>query len=146
MGVRKKPIVVDAFQLKDDWFDSGHPNPQHIVGFMTDPETRTVVIPTLEGNHTARIGDWIIKGVKGEYYPCKPDIFEQTYEFVDEITLVPEPASLLELCRNILELARHGDYSNGNTAQGMDEGQVMAGQMMADYEQQISNFERGRSK
>jgi len=84
MKVRKKPVVVDAFRLTDNWFDSDHPNPQHIVGFTTDPKTRTVVIPTLEGNHTARIGDWIIRGVKGEYYPCKPDIFEQTYEFVGE--------------------------------------------------------------
>jgi len=39
-----------------------------------------VIIPTLEGDHLANIHDWIIKGVKGEFYPCKPDIFEMTYE------------------------------------------------------------------
>jgi hypothetical protein len=39
---------------------------------------------TLEGSHLATIGDWIIKGVKGEFYPCKPDIFDQTYLIVEE--------------------------------------------------------------
>ena len=41
-------------------------------------------IPTLEGLHLAKQNDWIIKGIKGELYPCKPDIFEQTYEMVKE--------------------------------------------------------------
>jgi hypothetical protein len=41
-----------------------------------------LVIHTLEGNHYAGIGDWIIKGVKGEFYPCKPDIFAATYDAV----------------------------------------------------------------
>jgi hypothetical protein len=39
-----------------------------------------LIIPTLEGDHTASLGDFIIKGVAGEFYPCKPDIFERTYE------------------------------------------------------------------
>ena len=82
MKFKKKPVVIEAFQLTDDWFDLDHPNPQHVIGFLTNPHTRTVTIPTLEGDHLARVGDWIIKGVKGEYYPCKPDIFEQTYELV----------------------------------------------------------------
>jgi hypothetical protein len=43
-----------------------------------------LVIPTLEGEHTASIGDYIIRGVKGEFYPCKPDIFMATYEEVEE--------------------------------------------------------------
>lgn len=42
-----------------------------------------ILIKTLEGDHAARSGDWIVKGVSGEFYPCKPDIFEQTYEPVD---------------------------------------------------------------
>jgi len=84
MKFRKKPVVIEAFQLQASWFDDDHPNPQHIIGFITDPIARTVIIPTLEGNHLAREGDWIIKGVKGEFYPCKPDIFEQTYEPVEE--------------------------------------------------------------
>jgi hypothetical protein len=51
-----------------------------ICGFMD----YKVVIQTPEGNMTAALGDWIIKGVKGEFYPCKPDIFEETYERVEE--------------------------------------------------------------
>jgi len=46
-------------------------------------EEMGLLIPTLEGLHLARQGDWVIKGVKGELYPCKPDIFEMTYEEVD---------------------------------------------------------------
>jgi len=45
---------------------------------------RRLVIPTLEGRMIAEPGDWIIKGIKGEFYPCKPDIFEATYEVVGE--------------------------------------------------------------
>ncbi len=82
MKFRKIPVVIEAFQLTDDWFDLPHPNPQHIIGFIVDPIARTVTIPTLEGNHLARIGDWIIKGVANEFYPIKNDIFEQTYEKV----------------------------------------------------------------
>lgn len=54
---RKKPIIIEAYQ--------------------TDKE---MIIDTLEGQMKANIGDWIIKGVNGELYPCKPDIFEKTYE------------------------------------------------------------------
>ena len=79
---RKRPVVIEAFRLTDEWFDLPHPNPQHIIGFITDPIGRTVTIPTLEGNHLAKVGDWIIKGVAGEFYPCKDDIFRVTYEEV----------------------------------------------------------------
>ncbi|KKM69985.1 hypothetical protein LCGC14_1445350 [marine sediment metagenome] len=44
----------------------------------------TLTIPTLEGLHKANLGDWIIRGIAGELYPCKPDIFEKTYELVEE--------------------------------------------------------------
>jgi hypothetical protein len=46
------------------------------------PENRYIQIQTLEGVMEASVGDWIIKGVKGEFYPCKPDIFKMTYEEV----------------------------------------------------------------
>lgn len=59
---RKKPIVVEAYQ--------------------TDKE---LIVQTLEGPLRAAPGDWIITGVNGEQYPCKPDVFEKTYELVDEI-------------------------------------------------------------
>jgi hypothetical protein len=48
-----------------------------------DSDSKNIVIPTLEGNHVGRVGDYIIKGIKGEFYPCKPDIFKMTYEKVD---------------------------------------------------------------
>lgn len=53
---------------------------------LMDAEKLTLTIPTLEGDMVAQDGDWIIRGVKGELYPCKPDIFEATYELVDETT------------------------------------------------------------
>jgi hypothetical protein len=81
---RKKPVDVEAFQwLTDavpDWFKNVSGN------FKVDVATGSVFIPTLEGIHEARVGDWIIKGVKGELYPCKPDIFEMTYEPADKST------------------------------------------------------------
>ena len=61
MKFRKKPVIIEAYQ--------------------TDV---ALDIPTLEGIMHADIGDWIITGVKGEQYPCKPDIFEKTYERVEE--------------------------------------------------------------
>ena len=77
---RKKPVVVDAAQVTDEWFDGDHPNPLHPAGLILDPKRRCVEVPTLEGTMTAQVGDWIITGVKGERYPCKPDIFAMTYE------------------------------------------------------------------
>ncbi len=88
---RKKPVVIEATQ----WFKDGdHPNvmpsvkrPDGVI-FCHDQicedggegYTRTFAIPTLEGAHEVTPGDWIITGVQGEHYPCKPDIFEMTYE------------------------------------------------------------------
>ena len=76
MKYRKKPVVIEATQ----WFKMGdhpavrrHPNSQaNSEGFGW--------VYTLEGGHIATPGDFIITGVKGEHYPCKPDIFEMTYE------------------------------------------------------------------
>ena len=79
MKFRKKPVVIDAIQ----WTGK---NTVAVSAFMSGNEpaedfTEDVLyITTLEGQMTARAGDWIIRGVKGEYYPCKPDIFKATYE------------------------------------------------------------------
>ncbi len=80
MKYRKKPFVVDAVQITADWFDAPHPNALHPRGVVINPVLRCVEIPTLEGTMIGMIGDYIITGVKGEKYPCKPDIFEMTYE------------------------------------------------------------------
>ncbi len=83
MKYRKKPVVIEAVQITNDTFDKEHPNPEHIIGVIYDPIKRCAEIKTLEGIMIANLGDWIITGVQGEHYPCKPDIFEQTYEKVD---------------------------------------------------------------
>ena len=78
MKYRKKPVVIDAILYAN--------NPIQCVDFTEGQAQiglKGIIIPTLEGNHLAKPGDYIIKGVKGEFYPCKPDIFEQTYEKVD---------------------------------------------------------------
>ena len=80
MKFRKKPVVIEATQ----WFKLGdHPN---VEGLHPNGPQRTEYgwIKTLEGGHIVTPGDWIITGVAGENYPCKPDIFEATYEKVEE--------------------------------------------------------------
>ena len=77
LGWRKKPVVVQAVQ-----FDGTLASVEalHIPEASQDLGSRTLQIPTLEGVMTAQPGDWIIRGVQGEFYPCKPDIFAATYE------------------------------------------------------------------
>ncbi len=106
---RKKPVVIEATQ----WFKNGdHPEDHSdrrqqdadeveglIVRYFREPETQGAScqycflplhnhgwIDNLEGGHRVCPEDWIITGVKGEKYPCKPDIFEQTYEAVEDGT------------------------------------------------------------
>jgi hypothetical protein len=90
---RKKPVEIEAVL----WTGGNHREMNDFLG--GDPESGIsaygnnfyiqhskveggLVIKTLEGEHLANIGDYIIKGIKGEYYPCKPDIFELTYDVV----------------------------------------------------------------
>jgi hypothetical protein len=74
---RKKPVVIEARQLMHDSYDE-------VIDWCGGKiHQRGIVIETLEGDHLALMGDYIIKGVAGEFYPCKPDIFEATYEAVD---------------------------------------------------------------
>ncbi|MBE9509097.1 MAG: hypothetical protein IMY86_13755 [Chloroflexi bacterium] len=84
MKYRKKPIVIEAVQLTKEHFNRPHPNDLHVPGVNYNPITETAVIPTLEGAMMAQLGDWVITGIKGELYPCKPDIFAATYEPVEE--------------------------------------------------------------
>ena len=85
MKYRKKPVVVEAVQFLatresfDEILAMGLRNWK--PGKMG---TDTFIIETLEGDHLVRKDDYIIKGVQGEFYPCKPDIFEASYERVDE--------------------------------------------------------------
>ncbi len=78
---RKKPVVIEAVQFDG----TNYAEIDVLVGKPTnwDGNPDWFLIQTLEGEMTARVGDWIIKGVQGELYPCKPDIFEQTYDEVE---------------------------------------------------------------
>lgn len=85
MQFRKKPVVIEAMQYvgPDREREAGELAGWLQMGNATFMFSREGVdITTLEGVMRADVGDWIIKGVKGEFYPCKPDIFEQTYEAV----------------------------------------------------------------
>nr|CAK6605729.1 unknown function [Klebsiella phage vB_Ko_K4PH164] len=87
MKFRKKPVEIEAFQFQPfldysngtlpGWFASAV-----IEGIAIDNGDH-LIIKTLEGDHRADSGDYIIRGVKGELYPCKPDIFELTYDKVN---------------------------------------------------------------
>jgi hypothetical protein len=105
---RKKPVVVEAEQFPgipivtpeqlatgrfdgigertdrliafEDWLE---PHARHAGRWPCKYKGRSLIIPTLEGDHEAQPGDWIIVGVAGEIYPCKPDIFAATYEPAD---------------------------------------------------------------
>ena len=79
---RKKPVVIEAFQWMGDEDAPEQEWPAWIASRsdFSILEDDTIAIETLEGQMVAEKGDWIIRGVKGELYPCKPDIFEMTYE------------------------------------------------------------------
>jgi hypothetical protein len=88
---RKKPVEVEAMQFDgspesadiiQEWA-SQEPIEVRSSTIIYQPEAQLLQIPTLEGNMTASPGDWVIRGVQREFYPCKPDIFEETYEGVD---------------------------------------------------------------
>ena len=93
---RKKPVVIEAIQFtkdniidveafrsnisKDEMIKSANKGGDRWFEYEQRVIDNGIKIKTLEGEMTASLGDWIIKGVNGEFYPCKPDIFEKTYE------------------------------------------------------------------
>ena len=93
---RKKPVVIEAIKWTGKnlfdviCFTDGHPETSYAAAndgwdsYCNLVDREGFKIKTLEGWMNADIGDWIIMGIKGELYPCKPDIFEQTYEQVIE--------------------------------------------------------------
>lgn len=84
---RKKPVVIEALQFEDNPTRleelSNFIDDQELRVDYKDPQDPKLKITTLEGVMDASVGDYIIKGVNGEFYPCKPDIFEKTYEEVE---------------------------------------------------------------
>jgi len=97
MRFRKKPVVIEAVRWDGsldsiraicDWAN-GDRSDEPSVDYLTNEDEGftspfNVLVHTLEGAMRVTPGDWIIKGVKGEFYPCKPDIFEETYEEVED--------------------------------------------------------------
>ena len=95
MKYRKKPIIIEAIQ----WTGKNHREMWDFLTGKTDEYMTAsednfyidhskivggLIIRTLEGEHMASVSDYIIKGVNGEFYPCKPDIFAKTYELVED--------------------------------------------------------------
>lgn len=104
---RKKPVVIEAMHFGEDmsnaelhavyqWIEQnteGSFEPMAVIegrwappasGVSIDPRDGRMMIATIEGCHWVDLGDYVIRGVKGEFYPCKPDIFRATYEAVSE--------------------------------------------------------------
>ena len=82
---RKKPVVIEAVKFTERTKDQALNFVRCNCITSYDSEGNpAIVIQTLEGDMTATLGDWIIKGVAGEFYPCKPDIFEATYDPVED--------------------------------------------------------------
>ncbi|CGF05856.1 hypothetical protein [Streptococcus pneumoniae] len=77
---KKKPVVIEAIRF----IGSNYEEIREFIGENTLCSDLSIVISTLEGDMVAQKGDYIIKGVQGEFYPCKPDIFNATYEVVSE--------------------------------------------------------------
>ena len=78
---RTKPCEIEAIQFTGT--DENKIDLHRFMGFQYYvDENCNVVIPTLEGNMNASLGDYIIKGLRGEFYPCKPDVFEKKYELI----------------------------------------------------------------
>jgi len=111
----KKPVTIEAFQfteaLRDAILFDGEPCPDGVFRGATTlhPPTRKVwgahfYVKTLEGPLNISVGDWIIKGIKGEHYPCKPDIFAATYE----PEALAQPAEGGEAFARAIEAAKEG--------------------------------------
>ena len=91
MKVRKKPVIVEAERFVDwEQDDDGkqftilHGKRFDVYHDATDESRAVIFVQTLEGTMSAPLGYWIMKGVEGELYPCQPDIFDKTYEIVND--------------------------------------------------------------
>lgn len=105
---RKKPVVIEAIRLdkisNDAVVEFMGGKAKRNIDFSINNRDCTLRIITLDGTMTARAGDWIIKGVKGEYYPCKHDIFEETYELNRLTSAAPaEGVGMREAAAKVLD-------------------------------------------
>lgn len=86
MKYRKKPVVIEAVRF----IGSNYKEIREFIEQDTLCSDLSIVIPTLEGDMVAQKGDYIIKGVQGEFYPCKPDIFAETYEELEYLNVLDD--------------------------------------------------------
>ena len=91
MKYRKKPVVVEAFQFDGDFNDrnGNYYVPEWAVKglkreYFTFEDSGDLYVNTLEGTMVVSVGDYIIKGVQGEFFPCKPNVFHATYELAEK--------------------------------------------------------------
>ena len=131
---RKKPIVIEAFQMTEErrasnadwpqWMHQAWQLDRKAPGSLYPTEEGTgdgrLSIGTLEGQHLVSWGDWIIQGVHGELYPCKPDIFAKTYEPAEASPAsAPEALDWLETELSAISCRYHGDPSYDHDAYWM---------------------------
>lgn len=134
MRYRKKPVVVEAFRYDGDlkgsdgqyyvpdWAVKAYEDGAMYYGEL-DKQPGELFIKTLEGIHHASVGDYIIQGVNGEFYPCKPDIFEKTYEAeierTEKIRIESDGKTAVVYLNGerikspLLDFSFHGDVENG---------------------------------
>lgn len=119
---RKKPVVIEAYEFQNKVGEDKRPQwlldaiHNGSVWFQGGPSPY-LTIRTLEGDMRADVGDWIIRGVKQELYPCKPDIFAATYEFIHE-PLDENEAAMLAAAKAVLHPVP--DPSAGGQYKGED--------------------------
>ena len=145
MKYRKKPVVIEAFQMtkerrwsNEDWPEWLHAAWQADYGAVGSLYCRPgggeeLFVGTLEGEHTVTWDDWIIRGVKGELYPCKPDIFEATYDAAEE----PEEGPGTVTVRVAVAVDPSGDYAAGGWS---------GGEAWEDQDYILDNLENGEAR
>ena len=115
---RKKPVVIEAIQYDGDNWDD--------IEVWTDfrakhwRSSNVMAIETLEGTMTANVGDWIIKGVAGEFYPCKPDIFEATYEPTTNCSKLGSKFAIKQVGNEGYVIYRENEFIGGITGNDKD--------------------------
>lgn len=128
---RKKPVVIEAIQWTGENIVDVAEFMHSCSGFNINKFTKTVIIETLEGTMSASKDDYIIKGVQGEFYPCKPDIFEQTYETVSGDEFITEV--------NITELLKVAEASEKQYDQVVKQNRDLQTQLNA-YKKELSDI------
>lgn len=107
---RKRPVVVEAIQ----WTGKNYKDVQAFAGKSIVhyfQEAEVLMVRTLEGNMFASRGDYIVKGTRGEFYPCKPDVFQETYEEANTTTCTAtnQPCSMCKMLQcEYRKEAHHG--------------------------------------